>query len=213
MSAKTDAAAIVDQLEHEYRASVDALRQALREFLAGGPPPNPDMRRGGAFSYPELRLTWPTGQPFPRISRVKSTVLPIVQRDAGEFRRHKLFDWTADQLKHLNVQQKDGNFTLAMKDKHWKLVAPSSAPVDEVKASDLVSNLSSLHAVEFLGPGDPGSKYGLDSPSVTVSATITQVRVSPPMSTVVRSMPRSAAAWRMISRGPSRPPSDATRRT
>jgi AMP nucleosidase len=70
MSAKTSAAAsIVDQLEHEYRASVDALREALREFLAGGQPPNPDARRGGAFVYPELRLNWARGQAFPRISR------------------------------------------------------------------------------------------------------------------------------------------------
>jgi AMP nucleosidase len=69
MSAKTDAAVIVDQLEHEYRASVEALREALREFLAGGPPPNPDARRGGAFVYPELRLHWAQGQAFPRISR------------------------------------------------------------------------------------------------------------------------------------------------
>jgi AMP nucleosidase len=69
MSAKADAARIVDQLEHEYRASVEALRQALREFLAGGPPPNPDARKGGAFVYPELRLAWSQGQPFPRISR------------------------------------------------------------------------------------------------------------------------------------------------
>ncbi len=69
MSAKTDAAHIVDQLEHEHRASVEALREALRTFLEGGPPPNPDARRGGAFVYPELRLTWPAGHAFPRISR------------------------------------------------------------------------------------------------------------------------------------------------
>jgi AMP nucleosidase len=69
MSFKSDAARIVDQLEHEHRASVEALRRALREFLAGGPPPNPDARRGGAFVYPELRLTWPEGRPVPRIGR------------------------------------------------------------------------------------------------------------------------------------------------
>jgi AMP nucleosidase len=69
MSAKTDAAAIVDRLEHEYRTSVEALRSALRSFLAGGPPPSPDARKGGAFVYPELRMTWPPGQSFPRTSR------------------------------------------------------------------------------------------------------------------------------------------------
>jgi AMP nucleosidase len=64
-----DAAGIVDRLESEYRASVEALRGALKEFLAGGPPPKPALRSGGAFTYPELRLTWPAGQPYPRIGR------------------------------------------------------------------------------------------------------------------------------------------------
>ncbi|HKR87691.1 MAG TPA: AMP nucleosidase [Phenylobacterium sp.] len=69
MSAKTDAARIVDQLEREYAASVEALRAALRTFLNGGAPPSAELRRDGAFAYPELRLTWPGGEPFPRISR------------------------------------------------------------------------------------------------------------------------------------------------
>jgi AMP nucleosidase len=69
MSAKTDAARIVDQLEREYAASVEALRAALRTFLNGGSPPTPELRRGRAFAYPELRLAWPGGEPFPRISR------------------------------------------------------------------------------------------------------------------------------------------------
>jgi AMP nucleosidase len=69
MSARTEAAGIVDQLEREYSASIEALRAALRTFLEGGPPPSPDARRGGAFVYPELRLNWPAGQAFPRTSR------------------------------------------------------------------------------------------------------------------------------------------------
>ncbi|MDB5416748.1 MAG: amn [Phenylobacterium sp.] len=69
MTAKITAAAIVDQLEHEYHASVDALRGALRTFLDGGPAPDGEARRAGLFGYPELRLTWPPGQPFPRTSR------------------------------------------------------------------------------------------------------------------------------------------------
>jgi AMP nucleosidase len=69
MTSKTDAAAIVDRLEHEYRTTVEALRGALKEFLAGGPPPDPALRRAGAFTYPELRLHWAAGQPFPRIGR------------------------------------------------------------------------------------------------------------------------------------------------
>src|SRR3982751_5419854 len=71
---KTDAAGIVDRLETEYRKTVEALRVALKEFLAGGPPPDPAMRQAGAFCYPELRLNWPAGQAFPRIGRAYARI-------------------------------------------------------------------------------------------------------------------------------------------
>jgi AMP nucleosidase len=74
MKAKTDAAGIVDRLEEEYRKTVEALRGALKYFFAGGPPPDPALRAAGAFSYPELRLYWPHGQPFPRIGRAYARI-------------------------------------------------------------------------------------------------------------------------------------------
>jgi AMP nucleosidase len=69
MSFQTQAVRIVEQLDVEYRKSVEALRQALQTFLAGGPPPDPEVRRAGAFAYPELRVAWPPGKPYPRITR------------------------------------------------------------------------------------------------------------------------------------------------
>jgi AMP nucleosidase len=69
MTPNMDPAGIVDRLEQEYRASVESLRSALKGFLAGGPPPEPTVRRSGAFTYPELRLYWPAGQTYPRIGR------------------------------------------------------------------------------------------------------------------------------------------------
>ncbi|MET0272442.1 MAG: AMP nucleosidase, partial [Phenylobacterium sp.] len=74
MNSKTEAADIVGRLEHEYRTSAEALRGALKEFLAGGPPPDPALRASGAFTYPELRLHWPAGQPFPRIGRAYARI-------------------------------------------------------------------------------------------------------------------------------------------
>ena len=71
---KQDAAGIVDRLETEYRHSVDSLRTSLKSFLAGGPPPDDALRRGGAFVYPELRLTWPPGLPYPRTSRAYARI-------------------------------------------------------------------------------------------------------------------------------------------
>ncbi|WP_334161047.1 AMP nucleosidase [Phenylobacterium sp.] len=69
MTTRMDAAGIVDRLEDEYRRSVEALRSDLKRFLGGGPPPTPDARTTGAYAYPELRLTWPPGLAYPRISR------------------------------------------------------------------------------------------------------------------------------------------------
>ena len=69
MTAQTKAAAIVARLSDEYAACVEALRSALKIFLAGGPPPDPAVRAAGAFTYPELRVTWAAGQDVPRLSR------------------------------------------------------------------------------------------------------------------------------------------------
>lgn len=69
MSPETEAARIVERLDHEYRASVEALRAALKAFMDGGGPPDPALREAGAFAYPELRLAWPAGKPYPRIGR------------------------------------------------------------------------------------------------------------------------------------------------
>ncbi len=69
MTIEKKAARILARLDEEYRASVEALRSALKTFLAGGAPPDPSLRASGAFVYPELRLTWPPGQAYPRLSR------------------------------------------------------------------------------------------------------------------------------------------------
>jgi AMP nucleosidase len=74
MKKQSDAAGIVDRLELEYRKSVEALRNALKTFLDGGPPPDPQERQAGIFCYPELRLNWPAGNAFPRIGRAYARI-------------------------------------------------------------------------------------------------------------------------------------------
>jgi AMP nucleosidase len=69
MTTQENAARIVERLDDEYQRSVDALRSALKSFLSGGPPPDPAVRASGAYVYPELRLTWPAGHVYPRLSR------------------------------------------------------------------------------------------------------------------------------------------------
>jgi AMP nucleosidase len=69
MKEHVQAERICDQLEAEYAASVTTLRNALRDFLAGGAPPDPALRASGAFAYPSLRLEWPPGRDYPRLAR------------------------------------------------------------------------------------------------------------------------------------------------
>jgi len=67
MITHTGAAAVVEQLEEEFRRSTEALKNALKAFLDTGQPPDPALRPD-LFAYPELRLTWQGGSP-PRLAR------------------------------------------------------------------------------------------------------------------------------------------------
>jgi AMP nucleosidase len=69
MSKRSEAAAIVRELDAEYRRATGALKSALKTFMQGGPPPDPQVRAERAFTYPELRLAYhPTAAP-PRLAR------------------------------------------------------------------------------------------------------------------------------------------------
>ena len=48
----------LDQLEVLYDASVNALRAAIKAFIADGTLPDAQARASGLFSYPELRVRW-----------------------------------------------------------------------------------------------------------------------------------------------------------
>ncbi len=74
MTTEQDAVRIWQRLDDEYRASVEALREALKTFLAGGPPPDPAVRAARAFTYPRLTLNWPAGQDYPRLSRAYARI-------------------------------------------------------------------------------------------------------------------------------------------
>jgi len=69
MTHETAAAAIVARLQAEFDTSVSNLRGALKAFLADGIRPDPALREGGAFTYPEIRLYWSGENGFPRITR------------------------------------------------------------------------------------------------------------------------------------------------
>ena len=69
MTPSPTALAVVDRIEQLYEAAVVDLRTALIRFLEHGERPSQERRAGGAFAYPELRLTWSAEAPPPRLSR------------------------------------------------------------------------------------------------------------------------------------------------
>lgn len=56
--ASLTAAQALDKLEALYEGAVAALRESIRQFIQTGRLPDPQARLNGAFSYPELRVTW-----------------------------------------------------------------------------------------------------------------------------------------------------------
>lgn len=59
----------LDQLEALYDAAVDALRQAVSDFISHGTLPDPQARAAGLFVYPELRVSWDGQQSGPNKTR------------------------------------------------------------------------------------------------------------------------------------------------
>ena len=69
MTKPNEAGAVVARLKAEYGRSMEALKGALKAFLESGQTPDPGLRRSGAFTYPELVLTYAPTQPPPRLAR------------------------------------------------------------------------------------------------------------------------------------------------
>ena len=74
----------VDRLEAMHAAAVQAQRDALARFAAGGAPPDPDERR--RFRYPELRLVWEPAGP-----------VPVTRRAWGKFQAPGVYATTVTQ--------------------------------------------------------------------------------------------------------------------
>jgi AMP nucleosidase len=98
MTRTSRAAEAVDRLEALYDDSVETLRAALAAFLERGVRPDPADRAGGAFAYPQLRLTWREERPRPRLDRAYAR-LSKPGLYATTFTRPALFrDYLVEQL-------------------------------------------------------------------------------------------------------------------
>jgi AMP nucleosidase len=69
MGHRSQAAAVVDELNTVYQRSIGNLRRDLNAYLATGQLPDPIARADRAYAYPALRLTWDGNGPTRRLSR------------------------------------------------------------------------------------------------------------------------------------------------
>jgi AMP nucleosidase len=93
---------IVDELATIYDQSVANLRQALARYVEDGTTPKAEVRKNGAFAYPELRIDYSgklPAQPVPRaFARLNQAGVY-----ATSIARPELFrDYLVDQLDHLS---------------------------------------------------------------------------------------------------------------
>jgi AMP nucleosidase len=77
---------IVAELEAIYRQSVSRLRAALTHYLRTGEAPDPAMRAGGGFAYPEIRLHYdgasdpgPLGRAYGRLQAAGDYAVAVTQ--------------------------------------------------------------------------------------------------------------------------------------
>ena len=79
-------AEVLDKLEAQYNAAVQALRHAITTFITDGTLPDAKQRAAGLFVYPQLRVSWDGAAPDQRLTRA-----------FGRFSRAGCYDTTITQ--------------------------------------------------------------------------------------------------------------------
>lgn len=59
----------LDRLEERYEQSVNALREAIADYIDNGTLPDPHARLNGLFVYPSLSVSWDGATPNPPKTR------------------------------------------------------------------------------------------------------------------------------------------------
>ncbi|MEL7040233.1 MAG: AMP nucleosidase [Pseudomonadota bacterium] len=108
MTKLTQPKEIIDALEQLYSNAVEALCEALQDYLRKGQTPDPAVRQSGGFCYPELVIKYnPDGPPppisraFGKMSEAGTYVSTITQ---PEFFRHYLLEQLVPLLRDYEVE-------------------------------------------------------------------------------------------------------------
>ncbi|HEY1860644.1 MAG TPA: DUF4340 domain-containing protein [Gemmataceae bacterium] len=97
-------------------------------------------------------------------------LVSLVKRPALAYRGRRVLDFNTAALETLEIERAGEKIKLKQDKGAWKLLTPTSADADSIKAGQLAGNLSRLEAVEFINdnpkPDELEKVYGLDKPSL-----------------------------------------------
>lgn len=83
----------------------------------------------------------------------------------------KVYLSSLGDITKLSFTNGNGEFSFQLQDGVWKYLPDPDFPLNQDKLTTLVSSLKSLTAVRSFEPGDSLSSYGLDAPTVTLTAS------------------------------------------
>jgi AMP nucleosidase len=134
--------AAVDQLEAIFDESVGNLRAAVSAYVSDGTPPDPKLRAGGAFAYPELRIEYDGKRPRPAVTRAFARLTrPGVY--ASSIARPRLFRaYLVEQLEHL---VRDYGVTISVGRSDCEIPYPYVIEDSGIEIGDIGASELSLH--------------------------------------------------------------------
>jgi hypothetical protein len=97
-------------------------------------------------------------------------LVSLVKRPALAYRGRRILDFETNAVDALEIDRAGEKITLKQDHGAWKLLTPSPADADGIKAGQLAGSLSRLEAAEFINdnpkPDELEKVYGLDKPAL-----------------------------------------------
>jgi hypothetical protein len=104
------------------------------------------------------------------VLRNQDKLASLIKRPALAYRGRRVLDFNTASVNTLEIERAGERITLKQDNGTWKLVTPSPADADGIKAGQLAGSLSRLEAAEFINhspkPEELEKLYGLDKPSL-----------------------------------------------
>lgn len=99
-----------------------------------------------------------------------------IQKTAFDFRQKKILRQQASSIDSLQIKNRNGSVSLAMKDGKWIVPTQEKQLLDQNKIRDMLTALNETKAIQIVADSKPSEtdlkKYNLDRPDVAITAQI-----------------------------------------